>query len=124
MPVRHYSSYLDGSWLAAASYGASDRNIPPTDYYLEYAAKGAGFLDKVIEQPWRPMVDTRILRLESSYRCVLGQLFGTYQDGTFKLQLDRDETIRLGFSVERDQYHTEAAWDRLTEAWRLTLAGV
>lgn len=80
-----------------------------TDYA---AAVAAGIAKLDAEKPnWRDLINVDSLRLESCDVCVLGQVFGDYEDGKSYLDIDTTEAKRLGFNTDGD-------FSRLTQAWK------
>lgn len=76
----------------------------------ERVERGAALLDQV-RPGWHIEVDITRLHLGSYTRCVLGQLFGEFRDGTAVLfPGDAAESIAYGF--DGDDEHTD-----LTLAW-------
>ena len=95
----------------------------------ERVAKGAAFLDER-EPGWDTRIDLGILSLDSSCRCVLGQLHGGYGDGLRATGLDddNDRDIELGFfwtdehlvgfSLDDEPGDLTAEWKRVITARR------
>lgn len=89
--------------------------------YTEQIRRGAELLD--IKLPgWRGRVNTEGLDMQSGCYCVLGYVFGFYEDGCFVLGLDRiSERVAHGFSMgftgSEQDYHN------LTMQWRAFLLG-
>lgn len=86
-----------------------------TDYAAKVAA-GIKFLDSKaasgkISADWRKSIDLETLSLESCDVCVLGQLFGAYEDGKYTLGIDNYDTKALGFN-------TDYSFNELTQAWK------
>jgi hypothetical protein len=80
---------------------------------------GIKFLDRVMPPKWRQKINLDELSLSSTADCVLGQLYGDYDDGRYQLDLDGDEAEEYGFvlyGVEERDY-----W-KLTQAWKLALS--
>jgi hypothetical protein len=88
---------------------------------------GMSFLDAYFEgKSWVFGIDLGELDLKSGCNCVLGQLNGDYDTMMDILDLDDEDSHKLGFSV--DSYGPEFAgrptdfvWDQLTEEWRVAL---
>jgi hypothetical protein len=59
--------------------------------------RGAAFLDTRVPG-WRDRIDPETLRINSSDKCVLGQLFGSYELGCFAVGKVPYETAALGFT--------------------------
>lgn len=81
-----------------------------TDYAAK-VAEGVKFLDENASSDWRSEIDLDNLRLESCEVCVLGQIFGQYEDGLSELGIDSYEATGYGFS-------TNGSWQELTQAWK------
>lgn len=91
------------------------------DGYRPMAARGAGFLTRVLGGPeWRPRIDLKLLDLFSGTCCVLGQLYGGYDVGALTLGLSADQEYDYGFVI--DMPYRGSSWQALTEAWRQELA--
>ena len=78
--------------------------------------RGELFLDEHVPG-WRERVDIRTLDLANGFQCVLGQVFGEYDDGLQLLGLTQKDAERLGFFRWGRQ-----TFDRLTEAWRRVIS--
>ncbi len=64
------------------------------------------------EKPgWRNLVDLNTLRLESCDVCVLGQVFGSFDNGLEELGIDSYESKDYGFN-------TDYSMQELTQAWK------
>jgi hypothetical protein len=86
-----------------------------TDYAAKVAA-GIKFLDSEaasgkISANWRDKVKLDSLDLGSCDVCVLGQLFGSYSDGQYELDLDVYDSNSYGFSPNN-------SYAELTQAWK------
>lgn len=103
------------------------------------AERGARRMD-TYDPNWVHRVNLSVLELVSTYRCVLGQCFGTYADGVDALNLVMptvkdedgeipltidDEIVQLGFDLtfeeacnEDGDVVNELSYADLTEAWR------
>lgn len=60
---------------------------------------------------WRSRIDTDILDLQTFATCILGQLFGDFNDGLIELGFQYEEAIECGFAGAFDRY------DVLTNEW-------
>lgn len=86
------------------------------DDLCERARKGAAWLDEV-EPNWDQQIDVDELLLESCCRCVMGQIYGTFNHGIL-LYWGRDPSpaydlgLLLAAGASRDDYA------RLTDAWK------
>ena len=78
--------------------------------------RGEAFLDEHVPG-WRDQVDPYTLDLANCHWCVLGQVFGDYDDGLALLGLTTKDAQRLGFYRWGRQ-----TFDRLTEAWRRVIS--
>lgn len=86
-------------------------------------ARGAAWLDSV-HPGWERRIDLASLDLASSCRCVIGQLFGDFDDFTFEvvlpavndLLISRAFSSEHGFSLPFD-LRSPAAWRALDDAW-------
>jgi hypothetical protein len=67
--------------------------------YQSRVKAGAAFLDE--KRPgWAAEIETFRLSLKSLCDCVLGQLYGFYEEAMSVLGLTSDRAIELGFTVE------------------------
>lgn len=83
--------------------------IPPN------VKRGAAFLDEHLPN-WRRVVDRERLDLGSSCDCLLGQMFGSFEDAVVVLDLDDKDAGWFGFYKYGRQ-----TWDALTAGWRREL---
>jgi len=71
--------------------------------------KGASLLDVHFKgYDWRSEIDIETLEMDSSSQCVLGQLFGDYQNGLIALKLD---DVSMGLDARREAGFSTCAWD-------------
>lgn len=62
--------------------------------------RGVAFLDT--EYPgWREKIDVDLLDIQLGNCCALGQLYGSYRAGEYKLRLNEVTAGRLGFFAKR-----------------------
>jgi hypothetical protein len=95
--------------------------------YTKNVKRGAALLDR--EQPgWRDQIDLSTLNLSNGCFCVLGQVFGLYEEGlcflwntdVFYDSSTAENAVEHGFTIDisrmpfRDE---EDAWRALQEAW-------
>jgi hypothetical protein len=85
------------------------------DDAIDRVREGAAFLDAQVPN-WRAGIDPFDLDLRSHTQCVLGQLFGHYNDGMQALGLGWVELEHYGFDSDDD-----ADFPLLTEAWAMAL---
>lgn len=86
-----------------------------TNYAAKVAA-GINFLDSKVASGkvpsnWRNQIELDNLDLGSCDVCVLGQLFGSYSDGQYELDLDTYGSKSYGFN-------TDYSYAELTQAWK------
>jgi hypothetical protein len=87
-------------------------------YAVAAVARGVELLDEAGPAGWREVIDLGLLNLSSGRLCVLGQLYGSYQDGLQELDVERAHD--LGFVCG----HWSICYcDHLTELWRERLTG-
>src|SRR5690349_12001578 len=81
--------------------------------------RGAAFLDERLPDWWQ-RVNPATLRIESAFHCVLGQLYGTFLEGTWALRLEAGDGRRYGFLCQSRSTPTGGSSDEpsLNEAWR------
>lgn len=85
-----------------------------TDYAAKVAA-GIKFLDAQaakgkVSADWRESISMDNLDLGSCEVCVLGQLFGSYSDGQYTLDIDSIDSKAYGFNTDYDFKQLTAAW--------------
>ena len=89
--------------------------------------KGASLLDTHFKgYDWRSEIDIETLEMDSSSQCVLGQLFGDYQNGLIALKLD---DVSMGLDARREVGFSTCAWDsydweKLDFEWKTYLRSV
>lgn len=81
----------------------------------ERVRTGARFLDQQ-EPDWEMKVDPGFLFMESNFRCVLGQLFGSFGMGMVRFDLSEMQAAELGFTAL-----TRMEFSLLAEEWRRLL---
>lgn len=81
-----------------------------TDYAAK-VAEGIKFLDSDGPANWRQEINLDSLRLESCEVCVLGQVFGSYDNGLENLDIQDSSAYRYGFN-------TNGSMTELTQAWK------
>lgn len=104
-------------------------------------AKGVKFLDDntcscgwgqceegSVPNNWRSKIDLDVLSIESTDKCVIGQIFGSYYAGTGKLEVEGLDGGAMGFCGGRD-YSTAGDNEYVSDgeldlAWRVALGGV
>lgn len=81
--------------------------------------RGMKLLDSELPT-WRADILLDKLDMHECDRCVLGQLFGTFDDGVDSLGLDPAEVVDHGFDVDDDRYPPRLApgYKLLREEWR------
>jgi len=86
-------------------------------------ARGVALLDR--KSPgWDDRVVLRRLNVDDSTRCVLGELYGTYDYGTFRLHLGGHQAARHGFqSMLFGQRRRDRDFAALTREWRNVIKG-
>ncbi len=91
---------------------------------LARARAGAQLLD-TLDPGWQWRVDPEKLRmdigwiLENGCGCVMAQLDGrSFDQGLDHYQIDGEEPVPLGFTLDRPDFDHTSQWDKLTVAWR------
>jgi len=79
---------------------------------------GIALLDESGPTNWRARVDVDKLDLENPRSCVLGQVYGTFDDGMAALDLSFFEGARYGFVTGLGLRYDRDSWRNLTDAWR------
>lgn len=83
-------------------------------------ARGAALLDE--KHPgWDRLIDLETLDMTSGTRCVLGQLYGTLDDGEAVLGLGRAQTARHGFICTSAAFYG-CICGELAAPWRAEIA--
>lgn len=84
------------------------------------ASRGAVFMDE--KKPgWFHSIDKGKLNIATTDNCILGQLFGEYNDGCKKLNIDGDESRkdRIGYGFNPSLFaYALFGIRRLNRAWR------
>lgn len=98
--------------------------------YIPAVKRGIKFLDENVPD-WHDRVDVQKLDLGSCQECILGQLYGSFDDGYRELGLSTIESAELGLdsqpvSLPVADYHffdgmISGEYGLLTEAWKLAL---
>lgn len=92
----------------------------PADHDRHVAA-GIEFLNErehvTVPANWRQRIDLERLSIASGFDCVLGQLFGTYDEACTMLDLSYDRAVELGFTAA-----SVTQYSPVTEAWLRALA--
>jgi hypothetical protein len=102
---------------------------------LSPAERGAQLLDRVMPH-WRHMIDLARLDLIDSQDCILGQLWGDFDDGMNAL-FGKEWTVTDARSCGFDQYEPGGSWRTwsgslsdwesfyrtLTQHWRVLITG-
>lgn len=84
----------------------------PEDFKLA-AKKGAAFLDEA-RPGWAEAVNPITLELGFMDQCVLGQLYGDYNQGLSELEVPSHHSVELGFNL---RVRRPWDWVKLTRAW-------
>lgn len=84
------------------------------------ANRGAELLDEV-RPGWAIEIDLTTLDMASADYCVLGQLYGEYDDGLFELELTGNEQSENGFNSPDWANFTESC-RVLTPLWKAQIA--
>ena len=96
---------------------------------LRTVKRGVELLDR--EHPgWADKIDLRKFDLKSSSECVIGQVFGEYEDNVQRVvhadNLDGDDGYEYGFNIDdagdSEEWHVaEDQWRRAIEARQLKI---
>lgn len=88
----------------------------------ERVANGMAFLDERVPG-WRERIDFFCLDLGTTCRCVVGQIYGHYDDGSDMLGISLGQGERLGFVGKGSEEGERAKeYPALTAAWKSALA--
>lgn len=74
--------------------------------------RSAALLDGV-KPDWRAHINTATLDLEDAHRCILGQLWGNYGEGKFRLGITTIDASRYAFISLGNAEKTRAEWLRV-----------
>jgi hypothetical protein len=78
-------------------------------------ARGAAFLDKRYPG-WQDQVDLTRLDIDSCYQCVLGQLYGSFTQGSNSLGIGYEKCARMGMD-SKGLVRSKEEFPKLTRAW-------
>lgn len=68
--------------------------------------RGIVFLDK--QKPgWHCDINVDKIDMSHSDSCILGQLFGNYEDGLDELELEHDEAVNYGLTIDEQDEQDE-----------------
>lgn len=82
----------------------------------EYVERGAKLLDE--KHPgWAAKIDTSILNIRFSDRCILGQLYGWFYQALDSFGILFEDCYLYGFS-ENYALHPDENWEYLDDLWR------
>lgn len=123
-PIYSYSSLgiSFGCYGGFGSNGVTDMSRMPT--LQKRVEAGAEYLDLKLPG-WERDIVPETLDLDDCQFCVLGQLFGDFDNGCVELGIDREtQSGELGFNLtERendilDCYEVDTRYNSLTRLWR------
>jgi hypothetical protein len=88
--------------------------------FEEQVAAGIAWLDEH-KWGWRKKIDLSTLDMGHNRNCVLGQVYGSYENTDYMLSETRKQ--QLGFTVKSGQSWSEMcqSWDELTKEWERQL---
>jgi hypothetical protein len=92
-----------------------------TDTAKKVVAVGGAFLDTMRDDDWRSEIDTHNLSLASTTRCIVGQLYGEYDDGLRALGINNVKARGYGFESGYTD-DTSVGSYALNDAWKEYLA--
>lgn len=75
---------------------------------------GIGLLNEEGPDDWRARIDLSTLDVDNAFWCVLGQVYGYYEDGLSELGLNYTTAPDFGFSLD---HGTDDEWYALTQIW-------
>lgn len=76
---------------------------------------GIAFLN-VVKPGWKKEIDLKRLDLSSGNTCMIGELYGDYDEGIITLGIENNTAEVLGF------YESDASkYSKLTRAWKMAL---
>ena len=96
-------------------------------------AAGIKFLNKYGPKNWLRKIKVTQLDLASSFSCILGQIYGSYNNGCESLNEHKPSfgddgfvgvEIRsnLGFTIDLTKTsYNDLYWNKLTEAWKVAI---
>ena len=83
---------------------------------------GIKFLDRKVPN-WREKVSVRYLHMQYCDSCILGQIFGSFAKGMYKLNLSVVQAISLGFGNISGNLACHKKWSLLQKIWEKELVG-
>ena len=83
----------------------------------ERVQAGAEYLDE-IRPGWEEEVNTDHLQLNNCLDCVLGQLFGDFDEALAELDITEGDAKSMGFLLSEFRNFEEEDYPELTDIWR------
>ncbi len=77
--------------------------------------RGIKFLDAQ-RSLWRDEIILETFKMNTDENCILGQVFGSYEEACTSLGLDQDIAAHMGFTRSK-----RIGWKRLGKMWRKVL---
>jgi hypothetical protein len=87
---------------------------------LRRVRAGMAYLDR-ISPGWREDVDIDNLKMSSDSRCIIGQVYGSYDRFRVRQYMTWKKAYDLGF-YEDDPFRRWIHYPKLTQAWKQELA--
>lgn len=91
------------------------------DISAESIERGIAMLDSRIAD-WRERVDLDALDMADAQACLLGQIYGSLNQGLEALEVASSHADHYGFSIPFNAYEAEALNEKLNDAWREALS--
>lgn len=89
---------------------------------MKQVRRGIAQLDqKLVEFCWYEKIALSKLLISSSCLCVLGQLFGTYEQGRVELSLSDSDVRKHGFYISKKIKPTSRNWKMLNRCWKIAI---
>src|SRR2546423_13097651 len=96
-----------------------ERIVTRPDTAEEAVSFGVALLDEHAPD-WAEAIDVDTLTMSEGNRCVLGQLFGSYEKGCDVLGIYEDAPERCGFNAIGDEL---SPWEPLQDEWTRGIRG-
>lgn len=90
--------------------------------YKAAVVKGAKFLDSV-RPGWHDEVNIDNLKQIMPMNCVLGQVYGHYDDGLNELGISDSAGAHFGFTLAKDDHYNTSLWSDITVWWKDEVMG-
>jgi hypothetical protein len=86
----------------------------------ERVARGVKLLD-IVNPGWHEKINIEELYLRQCWKCVLGQLYGTYSEGILLLPMEMEDAYKFGFNIFNTNdtpLEIHFSYQELEEEWK------